>query len=1016
MVKRMLIDASHAEETRVVVANGTRLEEFDFETSTKKQLKGNFYLAKVMRVEPSLQAAFVEYGGNRHGFLPFGEIHPDYYQIPVADRDALFAEQQAAAADEDTEDTEKSEGIEASEAETSEETSGDGENSEGDENQSPEGGETMAASGSRGDSISEGDETGESDDAEAEKLNASDAPEVATSDAPEAAASDDAPEAAASGNADGAEESTTDSDANESSSDEEEAAVEAVPQEEAELQQESEAVVAPQSEPESEDDSESSDDVVSDEEVAAQSEESGDEEIAPNENRVAKSGESVETLGGDEIDDEAQRRLHVSRSLLSRRYKIQEVIKKRQIMLIQVVKEERGNKGAALTTYLSLAGRYCVLMPNAVRGGGISRKIVNVEDRKRLKTITKELKVPPRMAMIVRTAGLARTRSEIKRDFEYLLRQWEGIREATMGSSAPVLINEEANLIRRSIRDLYSRDIDQILVEGDGGYRIAKDFMRTLIPSHSAKVQPYRDRIPLFARYQIEGQLDAMYSPQVQLRSGGYLVINPTEALVSIDVNSGRATKQRTIEETALKTNQEAADEIARQLRLRDLAGLVVIDFIDMDENRNQRNIERRFKEAMRNDRARIQIGRISPFGLLELSRQRLRPSLLENATEVCVMCTGSGLVRATSSSAVHVLRAIEEEGLRERSAEISVSVPGQIALYILNKKRQALTEIESLYGMDVSFKEDASLIPPMYTIETLSARDGIPSETAFEMAQVASDDGPPVRATPSEADGEDQPRRRRRRRKPRTARGEEDGSNTDTQAVEATSDTANTASDASSESTATPGAASGEDGEDGARSKRRRRGRRGGRRRNSRNRETTEGTSAENSASQEATAPDSDATGMTPPADAEISNANASASANDGETPPDATPDAVPDSDSGDTAGERAAATDSEEAAPKPKRRARRSPRRKPKITEDVVASAVDSPAPDQSAAESPAPSSDPSPTSAAPEATVETASANSPAPATSDSGETPEAKSDAKDKTPAAPRRAGWWQRVLK
>ena len=1005
MVKRMLIDASHAEETRVVVANGTRLEEFDFETSTKKQLKGNFYLAKVMRVEPSLQAAFVEYGGNRHGFLPFGEIHPDYYQIPIADRDALFAEQQAAAADEDTE---KSEGIEASEAEISEETSGDGENSEGDESQSPEGGETMAASGSRGDSISEGDETGESDDAEAEKLNASASPEVATRDAPEAAAS---------GDADGAEESSTDSDANESSSDEEEAAVEAVPQGEAELQQVSEALVAPQSEPESEDDSEPSDDVVSDEEVAAQSEEFGDEEIAPNENRVAKSGESVETLGGDEIDDEAQRRLHVSRSLLSRRYKIQEVIKKRQIMLIQVVKEERGNKGAALTTYLSLAGRYCVLMPNAVRGGGISRKIVNAEDRKRLKTITKELKVPPRMAMIVRTAGLARTRSEIKRDFEYLLRQWEGIREATLGSSAPVLINEEANLIRRSIRDLYSRDIDQILVEGDDGYRIAKDFMRTLIPSHSAKVQPYRDRIPLFARYQIEGQLDAMYSPQVQLRSGGYLVINPTEALVSIDVNSGRATKQRTIEETALKTNQEAADEIARQLRLRDLAGLVVIDFIDMDENRNQRNIERRFKEAMRNDRARIQIGRISPFGLLELSRQRLRPSLLENATEVCVMCTGSGLVRATSSSAVHVLRAIEEEGLRERSVEISVSVPGQIALYILNKKRQALTEIESLYGMDVSFKEDASLIPPMYTIETLSARDGIPSETAFEMAQVASDDGPPVRATPSEADGEDQPRRRRRRRKPRTARGEEDGSNADTQAVEATSDKANTASEASSESTATPGAAS---GEDGAPSKRRRRGRRGGRRRNSRSRETTEETSAENSASQEATAPESDATGMTPPADAEISNANASAnasaSANDGETPPDATPDAVPDSDSGDTAGESVAATDSAEAAPKPKRRARRSPRRKPKVSEDVVASAVDSPAPDQSTAESPAPSSDSSPTSAAPEAIVETASANSPAPATSDSGETPEAKSDAKDKTPAAPRRAGWWQRVLK
>ena len=480
MVKRMLIDASHAEETRVVVANGTRLEEFDFETAAKKQLKGNFYLAKVMRVEPSLQAAFVEYGGNRHGFLPFGEIHPDYYQIPVADREALFEEQRAAV-----------------------DENGDGETAP------------------------------ESEDGETE--------------------SDDGKQAESS-----------------------------------------------QSEIEASEDGDSD----------------GDK-------RSARTAETVETVGGDDIDDESQRRLHVSRSLLSRRYKIQEVIKKRQIMLIQVVKEERGNKGAALTTYLSLAGRYCVLMPNAVRGGGISRKIVNADDRKRLKAITNELKVPSRMAVIVRTAGLARTRAEIKRDFEYLLRQWEGIRKATLESSAPVLINEEANLIRRSIRDLYSRDIEQIQVEGEDGYRIAKDFMRTLIPSHSSRVQPYRDRIPLFARYKIEGQLDAMYSPQVQLRSGGYLVINPTEALVSIDVNSGRATKQRNVEETALKTNQEAADEIARQLRLRDLAGLVVIDFIDMDENRNQRNVERRFKEAMRDARARNQIGRISPFGLLELSRQR---------------------------------------------------------------------------------------------------------------------------------------------------------------------------------------------------------------------------------------------------------------------------------------------------------------------------------------------------------------------------------------------------------
>ena len=692
MVKRMLIDASHAEETRVVVANGTRLEEFDFETAAKKQLKGNFYLAKVMRVEPSLQAAFVEYGGNRHGFLPFGEIHPDYYQIPVADREALFEEQRAAV----------------------------------DEN-------------------SDGETVPESEDGETE--------------------SDDGKQAEFS-----------------------------------------------QSEIEASEDGDSDGD-----------------------NRSARTAETVETVGGDDIDDESQRRLHVSRSLLSRRYKIQEVIKKRQIMLIQVVKEERGNKGAALTTYLSLAGRYCVLMPNAVRGGGISRKIVNADDRKRLKAITNELKVPSRMAVIVRTAGLARTRAEIKRDFEYLLRQWEGIRKATLESSAPVLINEEANLIRRSIRDLYSRDIEQIQVEGEDGYRIAKNFMRTLIPSHSSRVQPYRDRIPLFARYQIEGQLDAMYSPQVQLRSGGYLVINPTEALVSIDVNSGRATKQRNVEETALKTNQEAADEIARQLRLRDLAGLVVIDFIDMDENRNQRNVERRFKEAMRDDRARIQIGRISPFGLLELSRQRLRPSLLEAATEQCSACSGMGVVRATASSAVHVLRAIEEEGLRERSAQILVHVPAHIALYILNNKRQALSDIESRYAMEVAFKDDASLVPPMYTIETLRALDGAQTESEADTA--AGDDAKvsECEAAPDDSDGEEQPRRRRRRRKPRTTKGG-DGQDGETAADKLKESEAKEAGD---------GAAA-ESGKDGARVKRRRRGRRGGRRNKAQSPEAAEESSVE--------------------------------------------------------------------------------------------------------------------------------------------------------------------------
>lgn len=850
MVKRMLIDASHAEETRVVVANGTRLEEFDFETAAKKQLKGNFYLAKVMRVEPSLQAAFVEYGGNRHGFLPFGEIHPDYYQIPVADREALFEEQQAAA-----------------------------------------------------------DESG-----------------------------DDAPGGEA----------------------------EAVTEDGGAGEQDAEAA-----------DSQSGGDTEDDGET-------------PGEKAGARSAEAVETLGGDDIDDESQRRLHVSRSLLSRRYKIQEVIKKRQIMLIQVVKEERGNKGAALTTYLSLAGRYCVLMPNAVRGGGISRKIVNADDRKRLKAIANELKVPSRMAVIVRTAGLARTRAEIKRDFEYLLRQWEGIREATLESSAPVLINEEANLIRRSIRDLYSRDIEHIQVEGEDGYRIAKDFMRTLIPSHSAKVQPYRDRIPLFTRYQIEGQLDAMYSPEVQLRSGGYLVINPTEALVSIDVNSGRATKQRSVEETALKTNQEAADEIARQLRLRDLAGLVVIDFIDMDENRNQRNVERRFKEAMRDDRARIQIGRISPFGLLELSRQRLRPSLLEAATEQCSVCSGMGVVRATASSAVHVLRAIEEEGLRERSTQILVHVPGHIALYILNNKRLALSEIETRYAMEIAFNDDASLVPPMYTIETLRTRDGVQAEGDADTARDKDAKSSEHEAAPEAGEGEEQPRRRRRRRKPRAAKAAEsrDGDVA-----------ADKAEEAETKGTGESGTA--EAGDDGTRAKRRRRGRRGGRRRNARNREATEEIGSETSVSEAAKTPDETGDGQM---DAPLEAA--------------------------ESVTEEASEPSAEEAAEsekKPKRRSR--PRRKRKTKEPsksaaspaddagssaVAASAAEdnannngddnekAPAPAEVAATSPKfeeDGGDELAASLAPDQADES----------SDSGESVDT-----DAEPSA-RRTGWWQRVL-
>jgi ribonuclease E len=743
--KKMLIDSSHPEETRVVVATGTRLDEFDFETSTRKQLKGNIYLAKVTRVEPSLQAAFVEYGGNRHGFLPFGEIHPDYYHIPVSDRERLFAEQEAAEREEDEAEDEAAQAADTARRDAAPEPADTLGADEMELEPFPPAPEVVGEAAPGGlDEVSDWAEdappvtaTPEAppepgEPAEWRAAEAGDPPQLSrppfevggfdpadsgdmesAAPAPDYGAEPPAPGADAPAAADYATESF-DGGFDEAADSGEPAALEpAMPAAEGED-------LGDLSGP---DEASATGAAASDDPGPSAAPANGNGEG----NGVAESG-SVEEVGGDEIDEQERRHLHVSRSLLSRRYKIQEVIRKRQIMLVQVVKEERGTKGAALTTYLSIAGRYCVLMPNAIRGGGISRKIVNAEDRRRLKAITGELELPPRMGVIVRTAGMNRTKAEIKRDFEYLLRQWESIRELTLRSSAPCLIYGEANLIRRSIRDLYAKDIDEILVEGDEGYRIAKDFMRTLIPSHTAKVQPYRDRVPLFVRYQVESQLDSMYSPQVQLRSGGYLVINQTEALVAIDVNSGRATRERNIEETAFRTNLEAADELARQLRLRDLAGLIVIDFIDMDEGRNQRAVERRLKEAMKSDRARIQVGRISAFGLLELSRQRLRPSLAEASMETCASCGGSGLLRSVESAALHVLRTIEEEGLRGRAAEIRVRLPTRTALYILNNKRAALADIEARYGFVAGFTEDNTLGPVGPQIERVRARSEVPA------------------------------------------------------------------------------------------------------------------------------------------------------------------------------------------------------------------------------------------------------------------------------------------------
>jgi ribonuclease E len=640
MVRSMLIDASHPEETRVVVVNNDVLEAFDYESENRKQLKGNIYLAKVTRVEPSLQAAFIEYGGNRHGFLAFNEIHPDYYQIPVSDRERLIAE------------------------------SAELEKSEDDEN-----------------------------------------------------------------------------------------------------------------------------------------------------------GAAVETVGGDDSDEVARTRLGSYRN-----YKIQEVIKRRQILLVQVVKEERGNKGAAMTTYVSLAGRYCVLMPNTARGGGISRKIASITDRKRLKKILDGLEIPEGMAVIVRTAGAERTKAEISRDESYLLRLWNDIRSLTLKSTAPDLIHEEENLIKRSIRDLYSKEISEILVEGEGGYRLAKDFMRMLVPSHAKNVKSFKDTsAPLFYKYGIERQLAEIHDPVVRLISGGYLVINPTEALVAIDVNSGKATRERHIEATALKTNQEAAVEVARQLRLRDLAGLIVIDFIDMEVSRNIHAVERRLKDAMKDDRARIQVGRISPFGLLEMSRQRLRPSLTEASSKICVHCGGVGYVRTTEASALHALRAIEEEALRQNAGDFSLYVGTPVALYILNKKRDALAEIKTQHNLVVQILADEALIPPAFRIER--QRGDVPSKVKSASGLETTEQSPEA----TESSGETSMPKRGPSRRSRGTRSEQTAEATPIEI--AGGDGERSGGDAEIEradASAAPAAPEHEASEEEPR-KKRRRGRRGGRRRSQR-------------------------------------------------------------------------------------------------------------------------------------------------------------------------------------
>jgi len=726
MTMRMLIDARHPEETRVAVVKGTRIEEFDFESEEHKQLKGNIYLAKVTRVEPSLQAAFIDYGGNRHGFLAFSEIHPDYYQIPKEDREALLREEAEHAAEE------------------------------------------AALRAQHDDDEDLHDEDGDAEDHQ-------------------------------------------DHDHDDDGHDAEEDSVERF-----------------------------EDDGGADPEVSGEQESRG-------------RGRRKRSASDDAVDDLRERRMN-----LRRRYKIQDVIRRRQVLLVQVVKEERGNKGAALTTYLSLAGRYCVLMPNTSHGGGISRKISNAGDRKRLKTIMADLKLPASMGCIVRTAGLQRTKVEIKRDFDYLARLWDGIRETTLASSAPALVYGDSDLLKRAIRDIYNRDIDEVIVEGEAGYRQAKDFMKLLMPSHARKVKHYSDPVPLFQRSHVEEQLAAMYHPVVQLKSGGYLVINPTEALVSIDINSGRSTREHSIEQTATATNLEAAAEIARQLRLRDMAGLVVIDFIDMDNGSNVRKVEKAMKEALKNDRARIQVGRISSFGLMEMSRQRLRTGVLEASTRQCPHCEGTGLVRTASSAGLSALRLLEDEAARGRGSQLLLRASQEAAFYLLNRKRAELAEIEERYGVMVEvapdgeqegarMSVDVSGPPPTHAPRFEAAieefDEDLPEDEeefeAEEEEEIEQPRGPRERGErPAERQGErsgedEGTARRRRRRRGRRGRNRPEGE-------EGTAERGENEGEGEEEGSEQEAAAEGEAefageqpvaGEGEGRRRRGRRGRRGGRR-----------------------------------------------------------------------------------------------------------------------------------------------------------------------------------------
>ncbi|MEL6766999.1 MAG: Rne/Rng family ribonuclease [Pseudomonadota bacterium] len=1171
MAKKMLIDATHPEETRVVVVDGNKVDDFDFESVNKKQLAGNIYLAKVTRVEPSLQAAFVDYGGNRHGFLAFAEIHPDYYQIPVADREALIAEEAAIAAREAENEDEgrrggrnrrsgggrrskgASESEEASSGEAASASNGTGDGAEdgdagGEESRGgrsrrsrgrrgkrsaqpvaedngiagfgvidPEGGgldgapepnsgagekpagdaaeeaaeraaETPAdeavaaeapdapADAAESEAVTAGDDAAPSDEADKDVVVAASGDDGPADPLPEAAAGAPAPEpdvveptSETTESEDGSEtpprsiaesaglEGEDDvvrgdvpSDAAEPAAEDAEAAEKPKPKRrraprkpkahatepaadetakgEAEAgaaapvateDTSAEAAAVPAEAAAPAEAEVSADAAPAEPEPAsAAPEEDGGETATPAKPRRSRrggkrtkkaeetaaaetadetadaaagtdarkddtpgdadkadddgSGESgaedgeIDTVGAEDLQEEDL----AARAIRRRRYKIQDVVKSRQIMLVQVVKEERGTKGAALTTYLSLAGRYCVLMPNTARGGGISRKITNASDRKRLREIVGELEVPQGMGLIVRTAGAERTRAEIKRDYEFLLRQWEQIRELTLRSSAPCLIYEEGSLIKRSIRDIYSKEIDAVLVEGEAGYREAKDYMKMLMPSHAKNVQQYQDHTPLFIRYQVESYLNGMFSPVVQLKSGGYLVIGITEALVAIDVNSGRSTKEGSIEETATKTNLEAADEVARQLRLRDLAGLIVIDFIDMDESRNNRAVEKRMKDRLKNDRARIQVGRISGFGLMEMSRQRLRPGMLEATTKPCPHCHGQGFIRSDESMALGILREIEEEGVKGRASQLMATMPMDIANFIFNSKRQHLARIETRYDVEVQLLGDPALVSPEFRIERVKGAERRPeraeaSAISAERSADLIDDAEIVEVPEGDGGGRDEGRRQRDNRSEGRgdSRGDSRGEGRGDGRSEARGDDAR------------------DDGEGGG--KKRRRGKRGGRRRRGGNGEDREREETQQSAVDDAAERDD--------ADTPVA-ADEAPVANGADTAASTAPEAKPE-----TSGEPATAapeTETETADVEPM------PEPTPEAEAEPEAA---TPAPADAAASEPEPEPDPTP-----DVPIEVAAAEAGRAA---AGISADAVPEPVPEEPAKPKRRGWW-----